>query len=62
MFVCLSVCPTNQKAAFPNMPGKDDFPSESEWSQVIAPGEPESELSSARNPIGQPETNENLVF
>jgi hypothetical protein len=30
--VCLSVCPTNQKAAFPNMPGKADFPFKSEWS------------------------------
>ena len=42
VFVCLSVCRTNQKAAFLKKRGKADFRLESEWPQVIKPPESES--------------------
>ena len=56
---CLSVRPTNQKAAFQNKRGTVGFRFKTDWGRVIKPRKSESGLVSARNPIGQPETNEN---
>jgi hypothetical protein len=58
----MSVCPTNQKAAFLNKRGTVDFRCKTDWGYVIKLQESESRLSFAQNPIGLPETNENRVF
>ena len=49
--VCVSVCPTNQKAAFLNRGGTADFRFRTEVSSVFKPCESESGLSSTRNPL-----------
>ena len=53
---------TNQKAAFLNKRGIADCCSKTDLDQAIKPQEPESEVSFARNSIGQLETNENRGF
>lgn len=59
MFVSLSACQTNQKAAYLDKHRTADFRLQIELAPLIQSRESETDPSFARNPISQPETNQN---